>query len=254
MGLHEHALRPDTRRAMKHPNRALAAALALFASAALSCAGRPVKGNGVVTSEARALGDFTGVSVANGLRANVSVGATSVKVHADQNLQEYIETSVSGGTLVVAVTNGFDLQPTQPLVVTVVSPTVLSFVAAGSAVIAGAPSAGNVTVDASGSSDVSLANVAAETIDVKGSGGSTVTVAGADAAATKVVVSGGGTLRLPLHTKVLTFDASESSAIDAYVTDTVRGTASGRSRVTIAGPSLTHETTTSGEATITYVP
>lgn len=78
------------------------ALLVLLAFSSNSCMDlNSVSGNGNVISEVRNVGDFNAIEASVGLNVFVKFGESSddVEVVADQNLHEYIETEVVGGTL-----------------------------------------------------------------------------------------------------------------------------------------------------------
>lgn len=240
---------------MKYMNRKFATALVLGISAATaSCGTTSLRGNGIVTDESRTVGDFSGVDVSNDLQVNVSLGPTSVTVHLDQNLQQYLEASVSGTKLVLGVKNGFQLQATQPILVTVTSPTLVSFTGSGSSQLVVRPSPGSLTFGASGSSKITAQDIAADAIDVDESGSSSVILTGTGATTMKAVVASASTLTSSLAVKDFTFDASGGSVVAALVTDSVKGDASGSSKVTIRGSSTHRDTTASGAAVVTFDP
>ncbi|MEJ7588173.1 MAG: DUF2807 domain-containing protein [Ferruginibacter sp.] len=65
------------------------------------------RGSGNIVSENRQTGDFTGVSVGGAFTVEIRNGTgTEVKVEADDNVINFIETSVSGNTLKIRMKDG----------------------------------------------------------------------------------------------------------------------------------------------------
>lgn len=78
----------------------LLSAVAAFIFSSCLFMGPSVRGDGDVVEEVRNVGSFTGVRVTSGMNVHFVQGEeTKVVVVADKNLQELIETTVSGGTL-----------------------------------------------------------------------------------------------------------------------------------------------------------
>lgn len=91
-----------------------------------------VQGSGVPASEIRAVSGFEGLVVDDSLNVTVQVGASSslVTIHADDNLLAFVSTEVEGGRLILAVQEGYRLDPAPEIEVRM--PTLSSLVYAGS--------------------------------------------------------------------------------------------------------------------------
>lgn len=82
----------------------------LLVCTALQAQWKKVTGNGNVVTQERNLVSFSEVSVAGGMQVTISqAGNTSVKVQADDNLQEYIITEVKGNKLIVKYQNNVSI-------------------------------------------------------------------------------------------------------------------------------------------------
>ena len=82
--------------------------------------GPSVKGNGNVTEEVRAVGEFDRIKVSSGLDVYITQGSPAkVVVIADSNLHESIETSVEGGILKVTTNENIRWAKEKKVMVTV---------------------------------------------------------------------------------------------------------------------------------------
>ena len=94
----------------------LAALLLLgFQLALTSCnfiSDRRIDGNGVSSTQERSVGDFHSINASGGMDVIVSQGtASSLKIEADENLLQYIETRNEGGSVEIYTRDGFNLDP-----------------------------------------------------------------------------------------------------------------------------------------------
>ena len=77
-----------------------------------------IVGSGRVTSEVRAVGDFTKIDVQGGQRVVIERwDREGVEVRADDNLFRFIETEVRDGTLFVRPAEKVRLRPTEQIIV-----------------------------------------------------------------------------------------------------------------------------------------
>lgn len=90
---------------------------------ACTIGGRKVSGSGNVISQERGVADFKEVTVDGSLNAILAQGSSySVRVEADDNFQEYIETKAKGDRLVISTRNGFDLNSRRDIIVYITAP------------------------------------------------------------------------------------------------------------------------------------
>src|SRR5215218_4936493 len=86
--------------------------------------GKKVRGNGNVVTQERSVGSFKGVKSSGSFDVIIASGATqSIKVEAEDNLQEYIDVVVDGDMLSIRPKEGFRLSPKRDLKIFVVSPS-----------------------------------------------------------------------------------------------------------------------------------
>lgn len=154
--------------------------LILGATVALPGCDRWVVGDGVFAESVRNVSSFTGVEVENGIQVSVSSGAAdqSVRVSGDENVLQYVKTSVEGralGPTLTVKTTVRHVESTHPLLVTVEVPSFDH-------------------VEADDGSRVSVTNASADTFTVAASEGANVELAGSGGAHLDATVWGSARL------------------------------------------------------------
>lgn len=173
------------------------------------------KGSGNATTEVRDLREFTGVDVSGVFKVEItSQSDYNVEVEADDNLHEYIRTVVRNGKLHIETTR--KISPRSPLKVRISMPNIENIDASGAShVNVTNINNGDVVVDSSGASRVSLSGTTAKlNLDVSG--------------ATKVDAEA-------LAVTDATIDASGASHVKVNVTGNLNASASGASKVLYSG-------------------
>ncbi len=156
----------------------------LFVTVLTSCHfadGERIRGNGVVKSELRAPGSFSGIEAGGAVDIYVKQdSAVSVKIETDENLLPYIETYVNGEMLVIRNKRGYNLKPTGKIKVYVSAKDIHHFNASGASDIISQNkfvTNENITIDLSGASTAEL-QLQAPKIDADLSGAGTITLLG----------------------------------------------------------------------------
>jgi len=91
-----------------------------------------IHGNGVMKSETRSVGSFNSVDVSGGLNVFVKQDSVvSVKIEGDENLLEYVQLRVDGGTLTIREEEGFNLRSMTGIKIYVSGPSFKHFEASG---------------------------------------------------------------------------------------------------------------------------
>lgn len=235
----------------------IAASAALVAGAGLTLSACSISGHGPLmtsgdltgetSTQARALDGFTGVEITGDADVELSEGEEfSVVVTADSGLQEYIETSVVGTTLLVE--QNYSIIGSSPhVLVTITVPELSSVELSGSsdAVISDVDG-GPFRLDVSGSADVIMdANSKDMTISVSGSGDIT---ARGTVNALAIDISGSGDIAgKDLTAADARVDLSGSGTIAVRARDSLDVSVSGSGDVTYWGdPEVTESITGSG--------
>jgi hypothetical protein len=158
-----------------------------------------VRGNGNVTTQTRSAGEFNSIDVSGNIDVYLKQdSAPSIKVEADENLQQYIETIDDGNVLRIKTQEGYNLRSSRQIKVYVSAATFKRIEASGACDVF---SEGNI----SSSSDID--------IDLSGSCDATL-----DLTTPKISagVSGACTLKLKGQTKDFSVDASGSTDMKCF--------------------------------------
>lgn len=99
--------------------------------------GERVKGNGNVTTQARDIDGFTGISACCSMNIELSEGDFNVRVEAESNLQEFVKTDVKGGRLEIGYVSEANFKSTEPIRVYVTLPLIDYLKASSSATVSG---------------------------------------------------------------------------------------------------------------------
>ncbi len=158
---------------MKHFKTTMVAILFLSVS---SCRdfGRKIKGNGNVTTVNKQVSDASRIKVYGSMDVEIVEGQTSVKVTADENLQEYIKVEKDDGRLTIRVEDNINFFSDNDIKVYISTPKIEELIIAGSGNITGKSkfvSSDKMSFTASGSGDIEMELNAPEvTAKISGSG------------------------------------------------------------------------------------
>lgn len=181
--------------------------LLILSTTALLAACTVVDGDGNLTTETRAVGEFDAIQIEGEVEVEVlsSQAEHGIDVTCDDNLQEYILTEVTGSTLVIREQNRVSVKPSGLCVVQVDTTALTSLELSGAAPVAGRELGTLSEVRLSGSGEMDLRDLDTEDVELylSGSGGMMVTGA---ADLLRVDLSGSGDV-----------DARALEAIDAEV-------------------------------------
>jgi hypothetical protein len=182
-------------------NRIFLAAI-FFSVTLTSChfgSGRRMDGNGIIKSETRSVGTFNSVDVSGNIDVYVKQDSVaSVKIEADENLQEYVHITVDGGVLEINEEDGYDLQSAKGIKVYVSGASFKNF-------------------EASGACDIYSENKVTGTneIGINVSGSSSVKME-LNAPAIRAELSGASHLDLKGETKKISLNGSGASGITCF--------------------------------------
>jgi hypothetical protein len=124
--------------------------------------GKRVRGNGDLTTQERSISGFDGIESLGSFDVTIIPSSTSsVKVEADENLQQYIETDVEHNQLQIRTRKGYNLRPRYDIRITVYAPVIRSIETKGSGSVTGK---GVLNTD---NSDVELKVAGSGNIDVE---------------------------------------------------------------------------------------
>ena len=100
-----------------------------------SCGTTTITGSGNVVTEARYVSGYTGLSFSGAGDLNITQGASeSLNITTDDNLMEYIETTVQSGVLKIEFRDGVNLDPSNAIIydIAVIELNSIAFSGAGS--------------------------------------------------------------------------------------------------------------------------
>ena len=155
---------------------------------------KTVQGSGNVIEESREVSGFTDIAMAGMGKLTIEVGEEeSLRIEAEDNLIEYLETEVSNGKLRIGVQRNIRLRPKQPIRFYVTARELNAIALSGSGSIE-APDlkAEGFSVTISGSGDASIGNLKAETLAIKISGSGTMGIDDGLVEKQDVTISGSG--------------------------------------------------------------
>ena len=229
-------------------------ALFLFVSCRFG-GGKPVAGNGRITTQQKEVGDFNSVDVSGQVVLKVSQGATpSLRIEADENLMEYIDVQTRGNTVVIKTKDGYQLEPTRSITVYVTAPVYRELDASGQCTIIGETAitgSDPLTIHTSGQVSVQLElNVPKLTTDISGQGALNLKGITTDFESN---VSGNGSLKcFDLITENTSLDISGATTVEITANKKLSVDASGASNVSYKGTASVNQNV-SGASRVTKV-
>jgi hypothetical protein len=176
-----------------------------FATAVLALAscgrftGKRIRGNGVTKTEERTVSPFKRVEAGGAIKLMVSQGDLKpVKLEGDENILPYIEIVQSGDMIRIRTKSGYDLSPSNDLIITVTAPVYSSISVSGASDIKGEGKISNP-----------------EKLDMGASGAGNIEME-VDAPALSATISGSGSIKLKGQTKDVDIDLSGAGHAYCY--------------------------------------
>lgn len=95
--------------------------------------GKRVSGNGKIKAEDRKVSAFTSIEASGSVKVHIRQdSSTSVKIETDENLMEYVEVFTKGNTLIIESKEGFNLDPSEGVIIYATAPSFSSIHVSGS--------------------------------------------------------------------------------------------------------------------------
>ncbi len=153
-----------------------------------------VRGSGRVVEEMREVSGFTGVELATWGDLTIEVGEKEeLRIQAEDNVIEFLETRVDGDMLVIRTQPGIALMAVEPVNLYLTVRELDTIVVAGSGDVTGPDlEADRIEVTIYGSGDVELGDLIADTVELKVVGSGDMDVASVRAREQAVHISGSG--------------------------------------------------------------
>ena len=223
-----------------------------------------VRGSGNVVTETRAVRDFTGVELASFGNLHIEFGEKEeLRIEAEKNIVQYIETQYDGAMLKIKSRPGFWLRPTKPvnfyLTVTQLDTIVLSgsgnvdapdleapdlevgrialTIGGSGNIIVGDLDAAKIAVKISGSGDITAGKCDATTQEIRVGGSGSVDLAGINAEALEVRIPGSGKVTVDegkVETQVVNIGGSGKYRAKSVESDRADVTISGSGTATVS--------------------
>lgn len=201
-----------------------------------SFGGESVSGSGVIAEESRDLRDISGVQLAMQGTLHITVGSNeSLRIEAEDNLLEYIQTNVSAGKLVIETRQGINLRNTRPinyyLVVERLNTAVIS--SSGDIVI-GDLQSDSFTATINSSGNLSIGNLDCSSLHIEISSSGNLSISKLIGDSISIRISSSGNLEImagQVQSQNITISSSGEyrarnlSSVDVEVTITSSGTA-----------------------------
>jgi hypothetical protein len=246
---------------MKTPGRsglALGLLLTLFFSAVAfgACSSGEmqtrVQGSGNLGTEDRPVAGINGVALGTLGDLTIELGdQESLRVEGDDNLLQYLRTTMHGGVLTIDQDPTVDLAPKKPIhyYLVVKSLESLALSSPGS-ITAPALTAKHFVVELSSTGDIGLAGLQAESLDVRISSTGNITVDTGQVGTQNVSLSSSGDYDAgDVRSASATVDLSSSGNATVWVTDRLKADLSSSGNVRYyGGPTVNVDTSSSGDA------
>jgi hypothetical protein len=153
-----------------------------------------VRGSGTVVEESRDIGDISAVELATQGRLYIEMGGSeSLRIEADDNLMEYIETDVRASKLVIDNRRGTNLRPSQPInyYLTVDELDTIEISSSGD-IEAGDLESGSFSLSISSSGDLTIEGLEATSLDVRISSSGDLEILGGQVQQQDIIISSSG--------------------------------------------------------------
>lgn len=211
-----------------------------------------IPGSGTITTETIQVADFDRLMFSSeGTVILTQAEKVSMSIEADDNLHQYVTTTLSGGELVISTTGGTDIAPSKPIVFRVAVADLSGIELAGVGTITAEKLDGTaVAVILSGTGDITIDQLQAEQVTVDHSGVGTIRLVG-EVDEQHVAVSGvGGYDGSDLTSRVGRVEASGTGETTVWVTDALELVVSESGTVDFHGsPTVNQEVSGSGTVT-----
>ena len=209
-----------------------------------------IRGSGSMVSEERSVSGVHGVELAMNGTLNIRLGdSEALTIEAEDNLLQYIETSVRGGTLLIKTRSGTNVKSTRSInfVLTVSDLNSVSVSSSGD-IIASALEDDRCDIEISSSGSISLESVDCTTLSTRISSSGQVSIAGGSAERQEIRISSSGDYLAP---QVVSSDAditiSSSGSATVNVLENITGSISSSGDIYYFGdPQVNVRTSSSG--------
>ncbi|MEO7922448.1 MAG: head GIN domain-containing protein [Chitinophagaceae bacterium] len=197
-----------------------------------------IRGNGVIKTETRSTGNFSGVDVSGNIDVYLKQDSSrSVRIEADENLMEYIVVKTDGDELVIETKEGHNLSGSKDIKVYVSSPVFSKLEASGACSINSETviaNPGMISIDLTGASDARL-ELNSPKLEADLTGASSITLKG-QSKDISIEATGASHARcFELMTENAAIAVTGASRADVFASVSLRASASGASHIKYKG-------------------
>lgn len=241
-------------------NTAFALVLLALAFSVLACGflrfdedgdGETITGSGPVVDQDRDVSGISGVELAMSGTLHVSMGnTTSLRIEAQDNLMQYIETDVRGGTLLIRNTPGYDLRSTRPIqyYLTVEKLDNIEVSSSGDIEVGNLKS-DSLSIRSTSSGDIKIDDLDGSSLDVKISSSGEVEISGGQIQKQNIDISSSGDYQArDMASATADIDLTSSGSATVQVSDRLSGGLSSSGNIYYVGsPEVDVRMTSSGK-------
>lgn len=226
-------------------------AILLLACSTTTQDSETVVGTGSTVEQTREVGDFSGVELAMNGTLHISMGDTSsLRVEAQNNLLQYIQTETRGDTLLIHTTPGINVEGTRPIqyYLTVKKLNNLQISSSGD-IEAGNLKSDALSIKIASSGDVTIDSLDCPSLDVQIASSGDLKIAGGQIQAQTIQISSSGEyLARDVSSTRAEVHLTSSGPATVRVSDRLSGQLSSSGNLYCAGdPKVDVKTTSSGK-------
>jgi hypothetical protein len=157
-----------------------------------------IRGSGNEVEETRQISNVTSVELATIGTLHLTIGdSENLRIEAEDNLMDYLQTNVSQGRLVIETQNGVNLQPTRPIdyYLTVTELNSLAISSDGD-IETGDLVSGSFSTSISSSGDMTISSLDCDSLRVQSSSSGNTEISQLNAASVNVTISSSGNVAI----------------------------------------------------------
>jgi hypothetical protein len=212
-----------------------------------------VRGFGDVIQEERSLKNVSGVELGAPGEMDIRLGDTeSLVIEAEENLLQYIETSLEGGILKVYARIGANLEPTKPIIYTLTVKRLLSLeVTSNGSITAPALEADRFRLEVNSSGHILLAGITVRKLEVLVNSSGYVEIGTGEVTEQEIVISSSGNYSAPdVRSQKATATLDSSGNATVWVSEQLDAEMTSSGNVYYYGQAVVNETSSSSGAVI----
>jgi len=210
-----------------------------------------VRGSGKVVEETRAVSGITGVELATLGTLTIELGDTeSLRIKAEDNLMEHIETEVIGGKLRIGTQDNVNLDPKRSVNYTLMVTSLDTIVISSSGdILAPNLEAGKFSITIGSSGDLEMGVLNADTLEVDISSSGNLDIAGGQVKTQNVTINGSGKYKAKdLESEDAEVNINSSGSATIWVLDSLKANLSSSGDLRFRGdPTLDATASSSGK-------